>query len=84
MGLISMMVVFFAAVFFRGGEGNAATLVKEDLKGVEEKPIYLRQFEIQGHTYIYFLETGKHGLKQIMHDPGCECQKKEKEKEEAK
>lgn len=64
---------------FCSGMVNAATLVREDPKGVEEKPMYTRKFEMEGHTYIYFMEIGKDALKQLIHDPNCECQKNKRE-----
>ena len=79
MELISMFLIYFAAVFLHAGECEAATLVKEDPKGVEEKTMYVKKFEMEGHTYIYFLEPGEVSLKQILHDPNCECQKIKKE-----
>lgn len=56
----------------------SATKVPEEKGVVGEKTLKTQTFEMDGHTYIYFIETVEGGLKQIIHDPGCECLKKEK------
>jgi hypothetical protein len=56
-----------------------AELIKENPKNVEEKEMFIRKFEMEGHTYIYFIEEGDSGLRQVVHDPNCKCQKNKKE-----
>ncbi len=68
--------MFFTGAAAPVAVANGATLVKEEPGVVGEKTMHVQRFEMDGHTYIYFIEKGHDGLKQIIHDPGCKCLKR--------
>ena len=76
MRLLKTLSVFFIGAVAPLGLVNGATLVKEAPGVIGEKALHVQTFEMEGHTYIYFIEKGNEGLKQIIHDPNCKCLKK--------
>ena len=73
MKFLKTISIFFTGVATPVGMANAATLIKEEPGVIGEKTMHVKKFEMEGHTYIYFLEKGSDGLKQIIHDPDCRC-----------
>ena len=73
MKFLKAISIFFTGVAAPVVVANAATLVKESPGVIGEKHMHVQCFEMDGHTYIYFIEKGPGGLKQILHDPGCKC-----------
>lgn len=60
-------------------ESYSSTLVKENIEVIGERSIFVQHFEMEGHKYIYLIQKGHDGLKQVIHDPSCECLKDKKE-----
>ena len=44
-----------------------------------EKMIYARNFEFDGHVYLLFISEDAKGMRQVIHDPDCPCFKSKKE-----
>lgn len=77
MGFIKAISIFFmGAVCFVAG-ANAATTVNIKNDPELDKEMFFRSFEMNGHKYIYFMEKGEDGIRQIMHNPDCKCLNKE-------
>lgn len=76
MRFLKALSIFFTGAAAPVAVANAATVVKVDMEGHQDKDLFRRRFEMEGHSYIYFMEKGTEGIKQIIHDPDCKCLKK--------
>jgi len=58
--------------------------VREGIEAAEETPCYyIKEFDYNGHTYIYFSTLGTYvNPFSVVHSPDCKCQINEKHKQE--
>lgn len=78
MQLFSAMILMISAMMFGKCEATETIWVPDSPGAFDGKQMYVKKFEVEGHTYFYFIDGEAKGLKQVIHDPECQCLKKEK------
>ena len=90
MQLLSTIVVMLSAIMFGNlnasepiglnGPADWASPIDTSKRVIEnEKMIYARNFEFDGHVYLLFISEDAKGMRQVIHDPDCPCFKSKKE-----
>lgn len=76
MTFIQSLSMFFIGAVAPIVAANSATTADVEAEPYFKNDLCFRRFEMEGHTYIYFMERSPDGMKQLIHDPDCKCFKK--------